>query len=78
MQNQIYFFSMLFTGVASLILLFPRVKDNLSVTRFWRLTMLVTAIWSFGRAASAICSQEIAALYWIRFSYCGSICLRLM
>ncbi len=66
---------MVFTSLASCALLFPSVKDDPKVTRYWRLTMFSTALWSFARALAVIQTTPEAALSWIRVAYCGSIWL---
>lgn len=68
-----YFGSMIFSAAASVVLAtFLRVKEDPRLTLAWRLSMVCTFAWSFGRALMSLAPNYSAAMGWMRFAYSGS------
>jgi signal transduction histidine kinase len=69
-----YFGSLLFLAISAVVLAtFLRVKEAPRLTLAWRLCMICTFIWSFGRALMSVATTSDSAIGWMRFSYAGSI-----
>ncbi|MBL0059319.1 MAG: hypothetical protein IPP35_09465 [Elusimicrobia bacterium] len=69
-----YFGSMMFSAVSAVVLAsFLRVKEAPLLTLAWRLSMVCTFAWSFGRAMMSVSTTAGSALGWMLFSYVGSI-----